>query len=190
MKRKEARSVKSVVRTTRAKSRAAATAPTGGMRLGTHRRDMRWQDPTGNVWASKFEYQVYLGLKERGYNVRRTTTDHTMAYTSPVQGGKCLQCNSGRVVHERNYTPDLFILPKMSGDSDEPVYYIEAKGYLRAPQRALLRYFRAQRPDIDLRLIIQRDYKVGKSSLVGWATKYLKAKVHIWNGDIPNDWVV
>jgi hypothetical protein len=34
-------------------------------------------------------------------------------------------------------------------------------------------------------LVVQRDYKVGKSTLVGWAEKYLKVPVHVWNGGIP-----
>jgi hypothetical protein len=35
-----------------------------------------------------------------------------------------------------------------------------------------------------LRLVIQRDYPVGKGSLTEWATKYLKVPVCVWKGKL------
>jgi hypothetical protein len=92
------------------------------------------------------------------------------------------------VVQEHIYTPDLFNVPNVPGASDSSGYYIEAKGYLRAEGRSLLRSFRKSRPDIDLRLVVERDYKVGKGSLTSWASKYLKVPVHVWDGSLPKDW--
>lgn len=172
-----------------AKSRAAAIAQIGGQRIGTKKRDMRWQDPDGNVWASRFEYSVYKALKEQGYNVRRTTPQDSKAYTATVKNGECLECNSERVVTNHWYTPDLFVT---TGPEGEPFgqsgYYIEAKGYLRAERRSLLRSFRKARPDVDFRLVVERDYKVGKGTLISWADKYLKVPVIKWDGKLPEDW--
>jgi hypothetical protein len=150
---------------------------------------MRWQAEDGTVWASRFEYAVYSSLRERGVNVRRATAEDRLVYTHAVRNGVCKQCGSHSVVTERTYTPDLFIHPAARTKTDKHVgYLVEAKGYLRGDRRALLRSVRKAWPNVDLRLVIQRDYPVGKSTLAGWATKYLKVPVHVWNGDIPEDW--
>src|SRR5579885_1009284 len=52
-----------------------------GRRIGTHRRDMRWEAPDGSVWASRFEYEVYRGLKESGVAVRRTDEQDRLFYS-------------------------------------------------------------------------------------------------------------
>jgi hypothetical protein len=173
--------------------RKAKPPPIAGERVGTKRSDMRWQSPDGSVWASRFEYAVYSALKDKGYDVRKTTEQDRMAYTSPVVNGKCTVCAADRVVTERHYTPDLFVVSRSgtTADPEDPSrrgYYIEAKGYLRGDRRSLLRAFRKSGPNCDLRMVVQRDYKVGKSTLVGWATRLLKVPVTIWTGDLPEDW--
>jgi hypothetical protein len=159
-----------------------------GSRIGTKHRDMRWKSPDGEVWASRFEYSVFFTLKEKGFNVRRTNAEQDrMAYTAPVRNGVCEACASTAVVTNHFYTPDLFV--SQGDQSGGPAgYYIEAKGYLRAPQRSLIRAFRKARPDVDLRFVVQSDYKVGKSTVSGWITRYLRSKVHVWNGNLPGSW--
>lgn len=159
---------------------------------------MRWLAPDGTVWASRFEYAVYKTLKDKGYDVRKTGEQDRMAYASVVANGRCRGCRSTDVVAERHYTPDLFVVPRrpiagirLCEDPTRPGrwgYYLEAKGYLRAERRTLLRAFRKTGPDCDLRLVVQRDYPVGKSTLTGWASRLLKVPVAVWNGDIPEDW--
>lgn len=163
-------------------------AATPGERTGTKRRDTRWTAPDQSVWASRFEYEVYLALKAQGYEVRKTTEKDSLRYTHPVRNGRCLQCGSGRVVSEHSYTPDLFVSTGRAADNQPSGYYLEVKGYLRAPRRALLRSFHKARPDIDIRFIAQRDYAVGATTLTGWAKKFLKSPVHIWDGKLPAEW--
>lgn len=178
-------------RTGKRRSGSTKRPVTPGTRLGSKRRDMRWQDPEGNVWASRFEYEVYLGVKASGRTVRRTTPEDSMAYTSSIKGGVCTECLSRAVAQEHRYTPDLYvdtsgrIGTEATGNAG---YYLEAKGYLRSERRSLLRAFRKARPDCDLRLVVQSDYRVGKGSLTSWAEKYLKVKVHVWNGTLPEGW--
>lgn len=157
-----------------------------GSRVGTKKSDTRWLAPDNTVWASRFEYAVYSKLKELGYDVRKTTEQDRMAYTSPVKNGRCRRCSSDCVVTERTYTPDLFVVPR--GEPQSAGYYLEAKGYLRAERRTLLRSFRKTGPACDLRLVVQRDYNVGKSTLVGWAIRLLKVPVTVWSGDLPETW--
>lgn len=181
----------------RKKSPPSKTDLPSGSRVGTHKKDMRWKDETGKIWSSRFEYQVYLALKAKGYEVRPTVPgEDSFTYASPVAGAVCGECASNKVVKRRKYTPDLFVVQKVCSvgergtavRADCPGYYIEVKGYLRQDRRSLLRAVRKARPDLRLRLIVQRDYKVGKGTLVSWAQKFLKIPVHVWNGDIPEEW--
>jgi hypothetical protein len=166
--------------------KAPKKAAIAGSRVGTKKSDMRWLAPDGTVWASRFEYAVYSTLKEKGYDVRKTTEQDRMAYTSPVRNGRCTRCSSSCVVEDRSYTPDLFVVPR--GSDAASGYYLEAKGYLRGERRTLLRAFRKTGPACDLRLVVQRDYKVGKSTLVGWGLRLLKVPTVVWDGDLPEGW--
>lgn len=170
------------------RTRTKARSSTPGKRVGIKRSDLRWQAPDGTIWSSRYEFELFLQLKEQGYNVRKTTEKDSHSYTSPVRGGRCLECDSCKVVQQHSYTPDLFVGEE--GRSDKPTdpsgyrdYLIEAKGYLRAPRRALLRHFRKARPDLDLRFVVQRDYRVTKhATIVEWARKYLKVPIVVWPG--------
>lgn len=168
--------------------KGAVSLKIAGSRVGTKFRDMRWQSPDGTVWASRFEYDVFSTLMSKGYNVERTTESDSLAYTAAVRNGECTKCASREVVTRRHYTPDILVHPKPDGGGKTGSYYIEAKGYLRADRRSLLRSFRKARPDVDFRLIIQKDYRVGKRLLSDWVKSFLKIPVHVWNGKIPEDW--
>lgn len=168
---------------------ASAKEVIPGHKVGVKRRDMRWSAPDGTEWDSKFEYAVFLGYKEAGLDVRRTTEQDSLFYTRPVRNGACTKCDSCEVVSRHRYTPDLY-----AGSKDDrqrsglqaPGYYVEAKGYLRAEQRSLLRALRKARPDVDLRLIVQRDYKVtSKLTITEWARKYLRVRAVVWTGRVP-----
>jgi len=151
---------------------------------------MRWEAPDGSVWASRFEYEVYRGLKESGVAVRRTDEQDRLFYSRPIRKGTCAACGSSNVVSRHSYCPDLFVSTQQpderrSGQSaavPAAGYYIEAKGFFRADRRSLLRSLRKARPDVDLRLVVQRDYRITKRglSLVQWIRKYLKCPVAIW----------
>lgn len=177
---------------------------TAGKRTGTKRRDFRWTAPDGTIWASRFEFEVYTALKEQGYAIRKTGPEDSLHYTSSVIGGRCASCGSGKVAQERTFTADLFVDTTKRGNTQPSIhggtgdrrddskdvrtgYYLETKGYLRSTRRSLLRAFRKAQPNVDLRLIVQRDYPVGKGSLTEWATKYLKVSVCVWKGKM--EWI-
>lgn len=93
-------------------------------------------------------------------------------------------------MQDRIYTPDLFVIPE--GGRERDGYYIEAKGYFRAEKRKLFRCMRNDRPDIDLRVILEANHWVtkGKSKLTDYFARYLKTTpVHVWDGGIPGDWL-
>lgn len=187
-------SLPKVVKTRVASPRVKKVKPViAGKRVGKKRSDFRWLDTDGNVWASRFEYSVYTALKEQGVTVRKTTTEDSIPYTSVVPNSRCRGCESVDVVQDRVFTPDLFIVPQADDGQgkarDSTPYYIEAKGFLRADRRSLLRRFRQAEPGARIRFIIERDYRVSaKRSLSQWITDFLKYPVIVWKGSIPNDW--
>lgn len=167
-----------------------------GHKAGTKRSDKRWIDEHGNLWASRFEYLVYEAAKRANAAARRCDKggSDTFSYHSEVRNGRCQDCQSANVVQERRYTPDIYIVPPSAeGQSDESGsreggYYVEAKGYLRADKRALLRSLVKSGEISDLRFIIQSDYRVGKTSLSGWIDKFLKCKWALFTGEWPEIW--
>lgn len=158
---------------------------------------MRWLSPDGQEWDSKFEWQVYESLHKSGSGVQRAAKgkpgeSDTFVYTMPVRDATCDACQSTEVSKRRQYSPDLRFAHAHHGDDrsySHSGFYIEVKGYLRAEQRSLLRAFCKARPDIDLRFILQRDFKIGAGTAVSWITRYLKRPVTVWRGRLPDEWL-
>lgn len=158
-------------------------------KIGTKDRDMRFRSPDGQEWASRFEWLVYDAYQRAGYACRRTIkgSSDTLSYNESVRGATCDSCGKAEISKPRTYTPDLFFAERGAGV--EAGSYIEAKGYLRSPQRALLRAFCKTRKDVALRIIYQRDFPVSKSSTISsWTNRYLKVPYAIWNGKPPTEW--
>lgn len=167
--------------------------PKGGRRPGKKRKDYHWEDPTGQIWDSRFEYIFYTAAKDAGLKIARCDKSHSFSFILPIRGGLCTSCKSAEVGQQRRYTPDFFIVP----EDTQPVtglVYIETKGYLRAKERSLLRAFYKTHQDIRLSFVLQRTYratkpnKSGDGSIVTWFKKFLpNIKVYLWNGTIPDE---
>lgn len=169
---------------------ARHAAPPAGRRVGTKRSDTRWEDEHGYIWASRFECAVWQALRAaHGDSAKRCERGaDTFTYKSPAKQAVCSECGSRKAFTNRTYTPDFFVSPRAGhGSSVNVGYYIEAKGYLRADKRRLLRDFRASRPDIDLRLLVERDYKVSDTLTIRqWAARYLRCKTALFvSGSAP-----
>lgn len=160
-----------------------------GRKVGTKRADRRWQDPTGEVWDSRYEWIVYNAYKAHGYEIRRCTESDTVSFTLPIRSGSCRTCGSVEVGQRRTYTPDFYVTPPRGKRSSEP-YYLETKGYLRSKERSLLRALCAEKPDFNLRILFQRDHAASKTSRVTqWAAKFLKPwKAGVWKENFAEQW--
>ena len=148
--------------------------------------DRRWIDPDGEEWASEFEYRVYLGFRLLGYDVRRCDEGDTLDYTSSIKRGRCLECQSSRVVQERRYTPDLFVSDLHAPGFERPGCFIEAKGYWRADKRNLLRQALRERKDVPMLFVFQADKRIrgAKSTYSTYIGRYFKhcgVAVYPWN---------
>ncbi len=149
--------------------------------------DRRYIDGTGTEWASRYEAEVYWHIRGLGVPVRKCKQggSDTFAYHSTVVRGRCLECESLDVVQDRTYTPDLFV-----GDPrglDAGGYYVEAKGYWRAPQRNLLRSVVKANPDLNLLFVFQKDLWItrGKSKYSDYVRKYFKnARYVVWDNKV------
>jgi hypothetical protein len=67
----------------------------------------------------------------------------------------------------RSYTPDFFL--------DNGVV-LEVKGYFDAEDRRLIKLFREQHPDVDLRMVLQKPHqkltKTGRMTYATWCERY------------------
>lgn len=167
--------------------------------MGTERKDHRWLSADGQEWDSRFEAQVYEGIHKSGQaKVERTTKgkpgeSDTLLYTVPVRDATCSACGASQVSKRRNYTPDLRLPDAPARDNgvfSHTGFYVEVKGYLRANERSLLRAFCKARPDIDLRFVFQRDFRIGAGTAISWVTKFLKRPACVWTGRLPDEWLV
>lgn len=145
-------------------------------RVGSKRSDRRWQDDdTGELWDSKFEWQVYNGLRSAGYRIRRCTESDAIAYNSSVKQGRCVECNGSRVVQERIYTSDLYVV-EHRGEATGGGYLVECKGYFPGTKRSLFRALTKQLQGVDLRIIFEsnRTLRGTKVTPVEYIHKYCK----------------
>lgn len=152
--------------------------------------DRRHVDGEGNVWASRYESEVYDQLRLLGCDVRRCSPEEgdSFDYTSKVVRGQCLECESDRVVQRRTYTPDLRLYGA-PGLGRGPVggIIIEAKGYWPAPKRNLLRSVYKGEQDTPLVFVFQADRWVtkGKSKYTDYVARYMPTWGSVvWN-NIP-----
>lgn len=158
-----------------------------GRKLNQKRSDFHYTDESGEVWDSRFEYLVYKGCKDAGFNVRRSVqrgTD-TIPYTRTLPRASCQDCGSTRVGETRRITFDLFV-DNTDSERKENSYYLESKGYMRAPKRSLYRsFFKEKGSDVSVRFIIQSNFRVGKGSFGEWINKHLRSPWFLWRGTYP-----
>lgn len=84
---------------------------------------------------------------------------------------------------EHTYTPDFPIRLK-----NGHTFYIEAKGYWDASDRAKLRHVKAQNPEADIRMVFQADNKLHKASPVRYSDFCTKHNIPFAIKVIPKEW--
>lgn len=153
----------------------------------TRRGNRTFTDPEGDIWDSRFEWLVYIGLRDSGQNVRRCHKRDTLTYHTPVKQGLCLECRANSVVQVREYTPDLLVAErKQGGDEDASgpasIYYVECKGYFPKERRSQLVCLSREWPDLDLRFLFAKEAKLTPTcSNVEYVLKYMKKPAGTWN---------
>lgn len=84
---------------------------------------------------------------------------------------------------KKTYIPDFVIEFK-----DGRKLYIEAKGFLRPEDRAKLLAVKAQHPDMDIRIIFERDNKLSRTSRTRYSDWATKSGFPFSIGSVPREW--
>jgi hypothetical protein len=141
------------------------------------RRRRSWKTKSGIEVRSGWEKRVMDALTASGigydYEARRFSWSETIA------GARCSACSATTCVVTRYYTPDLFF---------ENGVIVELKGKLTPRNRKIMKAVREEHPEIDLRIVFQRDNKMGTKKwhrYSDWA-EWLGIEYAI--GDIPKEW--
>lgn len=87
------------------------------------------------------------------------------------------------VIKHKTYTPD-FVITFPDGHKR----YIEIKGYLRPDDRAKMKMVKDQHPDMDLRIVFQKDNKLNAKSNTLYSTWARKLHIPYAVGAIPTEW--
>jgi hypothetical protein len=87
-------------------------------------------------------------------------------------------------VIRKKYVPDFTLT-----DKDGRITYLEVKGWFRIEDRIKMRAVKDTNPSIDIRLVFDKDNKLGKHSKMTysmWAEKY----GFPWAvGNVPKEWI-
>lgn len=86
-------------------------------------------------------------------------------------------------VIKQTYTPDFVITLK-----DGRKIYLEAKGYWDGADRRKLKLVKSQHPDLDIRMVFQRDNKIHKNSNTRYSDYCIRHSIPFTVGEIPKEW--
>lgn len=138
-----------------------------------------------SIWARKgvrsgFEDRIKTKLQSIS-GIRFEYEDRKYKYVKQV----CKHC--GEVVDSGTYTPDFNFYQR---DTGEYLYTVEAKGRFVASDRKKLLAVREANPNIDLRLLFQRDDLIRKGSKTRYSTWATKAGIDYYVGEeLPPQWI-
>lgn len=144
-------------------------------KVGTKKSDRRVDDGKGTVWASRFEHDTYHLLRDLGYRVRKCDGSDSVAYSTPVKRGRCLECSSDSVIQRRTYTPDLCVIVESPQAPFERTSIVECKGKFTPDKRELFRRAAAQWEGPPLFIVFQSNrLPRTKFSSIEWTHRYCK----------------
>lgn len=143
---------------------------------------------TAKGHRSLFEDIIDEQLKRSG--VSYDYESETIPWTDKVSSGVCFKCGHPEVGQRRNYTPDFRIAFNDERGRCVRQFFIEVKGRLTSEDRRKLRGVKKQYPELDLRLLFQKDNVIPgtkeKTRYSAWATKFgFKWSV----GEVPKHWL-
>lgn len=132
----------------------------------------------GYEFRSKLEYNVALDLHERGVDFEYETV--RFKWNERLPRAICESCGKGLCFVERSYTPD-FILPNG--------IILEVKGRFTSKDRKIQMAMKEQHPDIDIRMVFQRDNKLNRNSSTKYSDWCESREINYCVGRIPELWL-
>lgn len=129
---------------------------------------------------SGLEDRVADDLKNRGIGFTYETTTYPVVVPVATRGLTCQNCGHTKADRATRYTPDFFL--------DNGVI-VEAKGRLTADNRRTYEAFVKQYPELDWRMLIQRDQPIRKGSKTKYSDWCISLGVPYHIGErIPDEW--
>ena len=129
-----------------------------------------------NKYRSELEADIAKTLPD-GFTYECTTLPYNKRTTRKMT---CLDCGSAHVLQHAKYLTD-FKLPNG--------IYLEAKGWLKPSDRTKMESVIKCNPDVDIRMVFQRDNwctKAKKQKYSDWCKKH---KIKYCIGQVPKEWM-
>lgn len=133
-------------------------------------------------YRSGLEAKVAAYLKKQG--IRYEYEPHKISFQKQVPNGFCSDCGGDSVRTPHTYLPDFF-LPDFG-------FYIEVKGKFTPDGRNKIRAILECHPDLDLRMLFQRDNWLSKKHHMKYSDWCNRNDIlfHISSlGEVPEEWI-
>jgi hypothetical protein len=100
----------------------------------------------------------------------------------------CPSC--GEAIQKGNYIPDFILGDKIDKTNLKGSVIVEVKGRFTAQDRKKHVSVRELNPDVDIRILFQRDQKIGKNSTTKYSTWCdKKGIIYAFGESVPEEWV-
>ena len=129
-------------------------------------------------FASKFEQTIYEQLRKAG--AKPEYEPETFDYERRTQRTYCRSCGSKATYRKARYTPDFRIGKGI---------YIEAKGYLKAENRAKMEDFLSSNAGFDLRFVFGADNWLTRKRLKRYSDWAVSLGVPYALKEVPQSWI-
>ena len=130
-------------------------------------------------YRSGLEYKIAKNLDSRG--VKFGYEQESFLFIAPLKKNKimCNQCQSTDILQQRSYTPDFFINDMV----------IEAKGRWTADGRLIAKAIKDQYPNMDYRMVFERDQAIRKGSTTKYSDVCKKLDIPYAIKNVPESWL-
>jgi len=145
--------------------------------VATNKRK-RWVTPAGVEVKSGLELKIATSLEEQGIEYGYETVK--FAWYDKYPRALCSDCGGSEIYQKRSYTPD-FIFPNG--------VIVESKGRLTRRDRKIITGVRTANPEIDLRLVFDKDNRINKGSNTRYSDWAERNKFqYAMKGAVPEEW--
>jgi hypothetical protein len=97
-----------------------------------------------------------------------------------ISRAQCVECGAKKSYIQRSYTPDVFLPNGI---------IIEVKGIFTSKDRKIALAMKEQRPDLDIRMIFQRDNKLARNSSTRYSEFCDKHGIKWAIKRVPEEWL-
>jgi hypothetical protein len=147
--------------------------------MGYRKKGIKYKTKKGLEVRSKLEVKVLNQLDELGVKYKY---EHTkLEWWDKLIGSKCQDCGSANIAKRRMYVPDVLL---------ESGTVLEIKGRLTSRDRRLIKGIRKRYPELDYRLIFDRDNKISSGSNTRYSTWAEQQGIkYSIKGIVPEEWL-